>query len=274
MSYNQTEKSLDSRQPVRLYEFSYGAFKYAYNTSAINITWNNQVFKSLLGGVSDNGIIRSDGGNSDAFQVIAPRTIEVAALYEGVAPTKPVILKVYDSHLGESEAIQVWQGEIVTMNFSAIDRVKITAIPSESATNKLGATLGYTRQCSARLYDKKCKVNRELYKLTGSILQLDLRAIQVIQAATKQDSWFTGGYIEYGIGSGELEVRGIEKHEGDTLTLLGGTSGLKVGLEINFYAGCNLIPDTCINKFNNILNFRGTPYLKGKSLFDGTPVGW
>lgn len=273
MNFKQIETSLDSRQPVRLYEFSRGVFRWLYNSSAINITVNNMIFKSLLGGIADNGIIRSDGGESNKIVITAPSDIEVAGLFIDVAPSQPIVLKMYNSHLGLDTATQVWQGEVVTVNFSASNQVKITAMPTEAVANRLGATQTYSRPCNAVLYDKRCKVNKEQYKKTGSIMQLDLTRIQVINAAHLPDGWFTGGYIEYAIGNGELDTRAIESHTGDSFNLLGGTAGLSVGMAISFYPGCNLTSD-CLNKFNNLLNMRATPYLKDKSLFNGDPVGW
>lgn len=274
MNFNQLEKSLDSRQPVRLYEFTKGFFKYTYNSSAVNISYNNQIFKSLIGGISDSGIIRSDGGNSDALNIIAPADIEVAQLFVDIAPSRKVILKIYNTHLGVTEIKPIWQGEVVTVSFAESDRIKLVAIPTESATNKLGATQTYSRQCNAVLYDKRCKVNKQLYKKTGTIMQMNLTSIKVIEAATMPDGWFTAGYIEYDIGDGDYEVRAIEFHSKDSLVLLGGTAGLKERQTINFYAGCNLTKETCKIKFNNLLNMQATPYLKGKSPFDGNPVGW
>ncbi|RKS87141.1 putative phage protein (TIGR02218 family) [Orbus hercynius] len=274
MNFNDVEKSLDGRQPIRLYEFSRGIFKYAYNSSAINITYNNQLFKALIGGISDSGIIRSDGGTSDSLTITCPPDIEVAKLFANVAPSKKVTLKIYNSHLGLSTAEPVWLGDVVSVNFAAFDMVKISAIPTESASNKLGATLTYSRQCNAVLYDQQCQVNKEHYKKTDTITRIDLTTIDVTEAANMPDGWFTGGFIEFSIGNGEYDMRAIETHIGTKLIILGGTAGLKHNMVINFYPGCDLAKPTCKTKFNNLLNMRATPYLKDSSPFDGNPVGW
>ena len=42
-----------------------------------------------------------------------------------------------------------------------------------------------------------------------------------------------------------------------------------VGKQVIVYAGCDKTPQTCKNKFNNLQNFRGFPYIPVKN-----PVIW
>ncbi len=56
MSFNSRESSLADGQPVRLYQFSRGAIRWSYNSSDRDITYQNQVFRTVPGGITDNGI--------------------------------------------------------------------------------------------------------------------------------------------------------------------------------------------------------------------------
>lgn len=86
MSYNTIENSLASREPVRCYKFSRGALTWLYNTSSEMIKRNNMQFLALTSGISDNGIINSNGSQTDDFSVIAPATIEIAKLFNEQDP--------------------------------------------------------------------------------------------------------------------------------------------------------------------------------------------
>ncbi|MDF5991347.1 hypothetical protein P4119_17925 [Pseudomonas aeruginosa] len=59
MSFNSRESSLADGQPVRLYQFSRGAIRWSYNSSDRDITYQNQIFRTVPGGITDNGIICS-----------------------------------------------------------------------------------------------------------------------------------------------------------------------------------------------------------------------
>jgi hypothetical protein len=41
---------------------------------------------------------------------------------------------------------------------------------------------------------------------------------------------------------------------------------------VNLYPGCNKSMDHCINRFDNILNYGGFPWIPGKNPFGGTSI--
>jgi hypothetical protein len=45
------------------------------------------------------------------------------------------------------------------------------------------------------------------------------------------------------------------------VTILSAINGLKAGDIVEVYAGCARDLDTCLNKFNNTINFGGFPYI-------------
>lgn len=274
MNFNMLEQSLDQRKPARMYQFSRGPLRWCYNSSAEVIKYDNQIFKPLIGGISDRGIIRSDGGQSDTFIITAPNDIEVAQLFVDVPPSSRIQLTVFNTHLGTECVQPVWYGVIGTVNFSVQDSVEISCINNETLTNRPGVTAVYSRQCNAVLYDKQCAVNKEKFKVAATIKQITPMTIEVMEAGSYSPDWFTGGFIEFNVGSGEIDRRYIEKHTGTTLTLLSGSISLKDGQNIALYPGCNLMATTCQEKFNNLLNRKAFDHLQGQSPFDGNPVGW
>ncbi|MBO8304772.1 hypothetical protein ID033_33140, partial [Pseudomonas aeruginosa] len=78
MSFNSRESSLADGQPVRLYQFSRGAIRWSYNSSDRDITYQNQIFRTVQGGITDNGIICSGDPQSDQFIITAPADLDVA----------------------------------------------------------------------------------------------------------------------------------------------------------------------------------------------------
>ena len=87
MSFNSRESSLADGQPVRLYQFSRGAIRWSYNSSDRDITYQNQIFRTVPGGITDNGIICSGDPQSDQFVITAPADLDVALLYKTRSPS-------------------------------------------------------------------------------------------------------------------------------------------------------------------------------------------
>lgn len=272
MSYKTIETSVDKRTPIRLYTFKRGALVWAYNSSSQAIKRNNVLYRSLLGGLSDQGIIISDGGISDNFKITAPADIEIARLFYGMPPSSRIELEVANTHLQSDEVKPVWWGVVVSVNDLAADKVEIIASPAETLANRPGVTLVYSRQCGAMIYDDLCKVDKEKYRVRGTTDQVMITGIETASAAGYADGYFNGGFVEYSITGGELERRYIEKHEGSNLILWGGSEGINQGQTISLFPGCDTAPSTCVNKFNNHLNRQSFEHLQGHSPFDGNQV--
>ena len=62
MSFDLREQSLANGQPIRLYEFSRGVLRWAYASCDRDITWDNQVYRWIRGGIGDSGI--ADAGHT------------------------------------------------------------------------------------------------------------------------------------------------------------------------------------------------------------------
>lgn len=272
MSYKQIEQSLASRTPIRLYSFKLGSLRWDYNTSSETIKRNNIQYKAIKGGISDGGIIVSDGGISDNFKITAPASIAIARLFDNMPPSSRLNLEVSNTHAQNDEVIPAWWGVVVTVTEKTAATVEIVASPNETLANRPGVTLVYSRQCGAMIYDQQCKVNKELYRMRGTIQQTAVSAVTITEAANQPDGWFNGGFIEYTDSNGELDRRYIEQHAGTELSLWGGTQGLNTGQTVSLFAGCNRLQATCTNKFNNQLNRQAFDHLQGWSPFDGSQI--
>lgn len=88
------------------------------------------------------------------------------------------------------------------------------------------------------------------------------------------DNWFKYGAVKW--ESGENNGLGME-----VKTYVASSNDVELFLEMPFtilpgdtgfiYAGCDKLKDTCINKFANIINYRGEPYVPGQDEFLSYP---
>lgn len=272
MPFDVIETSLDLGQPIRLYKFSRGVIVWAYNSSDRDVTYQGKTYKTLAGGISDNGIRQTGQGDADSLEITAYSGIEVAQLFRGIGPSSPIELTVIDVHAGDySEALIAYMGAIQSVKFPSEDTCKIICTTDDVSLDQIGLRLTWGRACPHVLYERGCLVNRDLFKAEGAIGALTGLSITLAAAAGFDDGWFSGGYVEWSIGSGQYEQRNIESHTGSNLVLLAGTSGLLVGKEVAIFAGCDHSIQTCNDKFNNLPNYGGQPHQPGVSPFVESP---
>jgi uncharacterized phage protein (TIGR02218 family) len=270
MSFDAIETAIDLGQPIRLYKFFRGTMVWAYCTADRDTTYGSQVYRSV--NISDSGIRSTGQAQADTLEITAPADIDVAKLYRGISPSAAIEIVIYDLHAGDySDAVIRYVGSIQGVQFPAEDRCKINCNTDEAGLNQMGLRLTWGKGCPYTLYERGCDVNRDLFKLETTIQDMDGASIGSGDFDLEADGWFNGGYIEWSVGSGQYDRRGIVSHIDSVLELLGGTDGLALNMEVTAFPGCNRTIQTCNDKFDNRINFGGQPHQPGKSPFDGDP---
>ena len=272
MSFNAREMSLADGAPIRLYRFSRGVMRWLYNSSDRDISVSTEVYRSVRGGISDNGIRQAGDAQVEMLKITAPADLEVAGLYRHVPPSGEVALTIFDRHHDEVEQVVSWVGSIESVSWPERDRCQIVCQPLSARMTMQGLRQGWERACHRSLYAPDCTVNRDLYRITSTVQSLDGASISNGAFSAYPAGYFTAGFVEWPIGSGEYDRRGIERHSGSQLILLGGSAGLKPGQEVRVYPGCDQTIATCASRFSNHPNFGGIWHLAGRSPFDGDPV--
>ncbi len=90
---------------------------------------------------------------------------------------------------------------------------------------------------------------------TYSLSGLHIGAVIALTPAAV-DGYFTGGFVKFGI-----EARTIMSHVGNQITMAYRMTHLANNNTVDVYPGCDGRNVTCRDKFNNILNFLGFPYI-------------
>lgn len=132
----------------------------------------------------------------------------------------------------------------------------------------------FTRNCEVTLGDAKCKVALGPFTVPGvGLLGLvDGEKRRIIRANPAQlsgsyvDHWFRHGKVTFTSGANN----GLK---GDVAAYTQATREIELQLPMPFeialadtfdiIAGCDKRSSTCISKFNNIINYRGDPFLPG-----------
>jgi uncharacterized phage protein (TIGR02218 family) len=124
----------------------------------------------------------------------------------------------------------------------------------------------YSSSCRAEFADQYCKLNKEEYLTRGSITELAGANSFLDTKRQEPEEYYSKGILTFTSGKNEGRKFNINSYQESKITLDSiFDSDLEIGDEYIIIAGCNKALSTCINKFNNAINFRGEPFIPNKS---------
>lgn len=153
-------------------------------------------------------------------------------------------------------------GNITLQDFAYV--VEIRGLAQRMTVNILEL---YMISCRAELADGRCQVNMSAFTKGGSVTDVvtDRRTISVhIPDLSFPLNYFKYGTLTWTAGNNEgrsMEIKSFSVAP-YTLTLFLPMPGLiRVGDTFSIEAGCDKKFSTCRDRFNNVNNFRGEPYI-------------
>jgi uncharacterized phage protein (TIGR02218 family) len=159
-------------------------------------------------------------------------------------------------------------GNKLIINQGYINNIKITdnkfVANISSIQNKLNKkiTHSFSQRCRAQFCDKKCTLQEDNYTFHGEITALVSHNIFNDSKRNEENFYFNFGKITFLSGTNSGLCFQIKNFIDNKIELiLPRTNRLEIGDRYSIIAGCDKYFSSCINKFNNALNFRGEPYI-------------
>ena len=152
-----------------------------------------------------------------------------------------------------------WLGEITLRNQRFIAEVR-------GLTQKLSQPIGalYSAACRADLGDGCCQVDLESFTETGTVDSAPSRNMCLDAARNEAGGYFSGGKITFTSGTNDgLSMEIKEYAPGKLVLALPMPYDIEAGDSYVVVAGCDKTFQTCVQKFDNALNFRGEPHVPG-----------
>ena len=120
----------------------------------------------------------------------------------------------------------------------------------------------YQSGCMRTLYDGGCKVNREKFTVNGRVTANSTTGTELACNLTQADGWFNQGVIKFTSGRNAGLSRTVKEHKNGRLSFaLRLPVPPQSGDVFKIYPGCDKRQETCGKKFDNIVHFRGFPYI-------------
>lgn len=177
-----------------------------------------------------------------------------------------------------------WIGAIIT-NLYFVEMVTFTGERWEAQvaglTSKIRRQVGqvYSRLCRYDLGDARCRFDLATETISGAVvttITIQRREItSVTLAGTKPDDFYAFGRVTWvtGDNAGHLS-EAAEYIDATGLVLLRGETpnDIQVGDTFDIEAGCDKLRQTCIDKFDILVNFGGFPFIPGTDRVMQAPI--
>ena len=217
-----------------------------------------------VGNVDLEGVLDDAGLDADALR---------AGLYDG-AEVRIFVVNWQDPSQGILRLRRGWLGEVM-LSSEGQWRTELRGMSQVLAQRLIEP---YTPDCRADLGDARCGVEIGDPQWTRpGLVTAPLDALSftaAIDITDKPDDWFAGGVIRFtsGQNSGRaIEVRGSDLATGDLVLSFPPPFPVGTGDAFEIYPGCDKRLSTCITRFDNVLNFRGDPFVPGADKLTETP---
>lgn len=181
------------------------------------------------------------------------------------------------------EVSVAWKGRLTSINPVGAE-LKLVFESIFTSLRRPGLRKRYQRSCPHTLYGRGCNLNKEDFSVNGHITFASNEIVIVPEAGDYENGYFRGGIIEGPDGS----FRFITDHDNLTLTLIrtsesivenflvsgyGGSYGMFYGgLSCRIFPGCSREIIVCKNRFDNISNYGGFPFIPLRNPFDGSSI--
>lgn len=271
--YEDTEESVVQAQLIELYEFKVGVLTYRYTSSD-----RDQVPSASYGFVWESETIsrtkfgQTDELNQENINISLHKDNAIAQLYKGRPPDQTIVLTIFRYHeeyVNEQDVVCAWSGRVLSCSFKG-DVAELVCESTATSLKQPGLTRRYQGSCPHAVYSAACgviKADKEFYTTVSVVTD---NIIEATGASAYSNDHFTGGYINWLGDDGNLQSRMIIAHTGEQLTLDWAIDDMAVLDQLWVYPGCKHTMTDCFNKFLNIENYGGFPYIPKKNPYATT----
>ena len=266
MTYDAKETSLRGGNPVELYKATLGTVDYLYNDSDSDIVYNSETYSPIT--ISRSSIDQNDEINRSGIKVTVPRDNDLADVFRVYAPAEVVAITIFRGHLDDGEFKTIWSGRVISCDWSGV-KATLECESVFSSLKRPGLRRNYQAQCPHVLYGVACGLNQLTHQTTDNVSVISGSTVSVPAASGFADGYFNGGFLQFYTSTGLGQVRFIADHTSDVLTLVAPIPELSVSDSVNVFPGCKHTLDDCTNKFDNLVNYGGFPYVPKVNPFGG-----
>ena len=263
MTYATQEVSTQSGDPFFLYTFTKGLTIERFTNHDQDISYGGNTYTASA--IRHQGINTTGELERVSMDVLFPKSSTFAQTYFSPDYSDVVTLTILRFHHSADDFQVMWKGRVIAYE-AMFDEIKLTCESIQTTMRRAGLRGKFQRTCRHALYSPQCGVDFAAAQITATVDAIDGLSVTLSFATSdeKVDGFFRGGILVKG-----TEYGYITSDVGNIITLQYAVPTLAVSDEISVAPGCDLSTTTCNDKFGNILNFGGFPYIPGDNPFGG-----
>jgi len=261
--FTDLEYSVAAGEPFELYDFVRGVWSMHLTTRKTEFYVNDTLIY-VPASIGRGGILHGEDIGKDSLTITVPVNHDLVAEFLHAAPEDTVSVTVRKLHRGltYSDAIVIWKGRVTSVEPSG-ESASVSCESIFTSMRRNGLRLRCELLCQHALYGAACGANQPAMRVDDAISAMPTTTTLTMSAISGYDAgWFTGGIV-----ATVNDQRYILSHSGNTLTISRPSSVLYAGLTVALYPGCDRTLSTCEDKFDNLDNFLGFPWMPGKNPF-------
>jgi uncharacterized phage protein (TIGR02218 family) len=263
VTYASKETSTYSGTPVECFKFIRAGAEFRYTNADSAQTLSAGIFTPAV--ISRGRIAQTQERAAGSTEVTMPRNHPFVQQFVPYLPTHPITLTIHRFHTGDGEVYVAFNGEVASSRFSGSECIMLCT-PLSYRMNKRVPGTTYQSKCNHALYSPLCTVNKNSFKLSGTVLAISGATVQVAAFGTQPDQWLRNGWLER---DADADRRFIIDHNDDIVTLDAPYFDLALGTPMTAYAGCDRTETECTVKFSNLVNHLGFARVPTRNPYDG-----
>jgi len=265
---DEIERSIEGSRPVELYTFTLGPDVFRYTSAEGTVTFAGTDYPSLP--LKRTSSTQAKEQKSTAVRITLPATSDPAQPFIAIQPSARMtvsVIRVQPDAVPATASIVMFDGFVSSIAFEN-DKAEMRCIPFNELFTRQIPRFQYQGLCNHVLYDSRCKIVSAGFKHTGTVLSVVGNEV-TIQGLPSAGNPFIGGYLEI---PGASEQRLILDQVGTTVTVLFPFKQVISGGSMDAFQGCDHTAETCAQKFGNILNYGGFPFVPVINPFNQTQL--
>jgi uncharacterized phage protein (TIGR02218 family) len=262
-----------------LYHINIDPVQQFYFTSADHpITYLGNTYVPTT--ITRGDMIQREEMNRQNLTLKIPFDNPMPEIYFREVPDVVAIVTMYrfeeDQTTSEPNVLVYWKGRIAGFKANG-QEVTFDCESVFTSMRRTGNRAMYSVQCRHALYGTSCGVDKADYGISATVTSVNEIEIGLTLGTPPSDSdletdsngdavvtgqYFIGGMMEYnGL------FRFITNQGEDFVRLWREMPDLEVGNTVTVYPGCNRSLSTCKDKFSNVINYGGFPWLPKSNPF-------
>jgi uncharacterized phage protein (TIGR02218 family) len=249
-------------RPVELYTITMGATIWRHcNTVDTALVVSGSTF-------TGEAITRGDITDTrDELTIKLPGSHAFPQMYATIAPSTPasVLVQWLDRDDNPDSLRVAYKGWIKSVKF--LSDGQIAELYLESIISGLEEEIcddTFCVGCQVPLYSTQCGMDKDDYDFSGAVTDVTGNTITILglSDAPRSGTWALPGMVKYGD-----DWRQVFAQDGDVLTLSLPFYEDVDGETVVVYKGCDHTIETCEADFDNVINYRGCPYIPKQNVF-------